>query len=153
MKEDGPCLVMDPLSLETEGFTFFDGKLKNQTFSAHGKIDPVTGNFCNFGYAATGLLTRDCSFFEIDPQGNVLYETFFEAPYYCMMHDYAITEHYAVFHIVPSTGNWDRLKAGLPHFGSTPHCRSILAYCPAAPALRAKTSAGSRHQRRSLPAM
>jgi carotenoid cleavage dioxygenase len=47
MKEDGPCLVMDPLSLETEGFTFFDGKLKNQTFSAHGKIDPVTGNFCN----------------------------------------------------------------------------------------------------------
>jgi len=117
MKEDGPCLIMDPLTLETEGFTFFDGKLKNQTFSAHGKVDPVTGNFCNFGYAATGLLTTDCSFFEIDPQGRVLYETFFEVPYYCMMHDYGLTENYAVFHIVPSTSNWDRLKAGLPHFG------------------------------------
>jgi carotenoid cleavage dioxygenase len=117
MKEDGPCLIMNPMTLDTTGFTNFDGQIKNQTFSAHGKIDPVTGNFCNFGYAATGLLTTDCSFFEIDPAGNVLYETFFEVPYYCMMHDYGLTENYAIFHIVPSTSNWDRLKAGLPHFG------------------------------------
>src|SRR5258707_6230695 len=34
-----------------------------------------------------------------------------------MMHDFAITEDYALFHIVPSIGSWERLKQGLPHFG------------------------------------
>ncbi len=117
MKEDSPVLLMDPLTLETDGYHSFDGKLQNQTFNAHAKIDPATGNMCTFGYAAKGLLTRDCSYFEIDPAGNLLFETEFEVPYYCMMHDYGLTEDYAVFHIVPSTSNWDRLKAGLPHFG------------------------------------
>ena len=117
MKEDSPCLIMDPLTLETDGYTNFDGKIKNQTFSGHGKIDPVTGNFCNHGYAATGLFTDDVSYFEIDPQGNVLFETFFKVPYYCMMHDFGLTEDYVVFHIVPSTGSWDRIKAGKPAFG------------------------------------
>jgi carotenoid cleavage dioxygenase len=117
MKEDSPCLLMDPLTLETDGYTRFDGKLKNETFSGHGKIDPITGNFCNHGYAATGLLTDDVSYFEIDPQGNLLFETFFKVPYYCMMHDFGVTQDYAVFHIVPITSNWDRLKDGKPHFG------------------------------------
>jgi carotenoid cleavage dioxygenase-like enzyme len=117
MKEDSPCLIMDPLSLETEGYTHFDGKLRNQTFSGHGKIDPVTGNFCNHGYAATGMFTDDVSYFEIDPAGNLLFETFFKVPYYCMMHDFGLTQDYAVFHIVPSTGSWDRIRAGKPAFG------------------------------------
>jgi len=117
MKEDSPCLIMDPLTLETTGYTDFAGGIRNQTFSAHAKIDPKTGNLCNFGYAATGLLTRDCSYFEIDPQGNALFETFFEVPYYCMMHDFGLTEDYALFHIVPITSNWQRLEANLPHFG------------------------------------
>jgi carotenoid cleavage dioxygenase-like enzyme len=34
-----------------------------------------------------------------------------------MMHDFGITEDYALFHIVPSIGSWDRLEQGLPHFG------------------------------------
>lgn len=117
LKEDSPPLVMDPLTLETEGFSDFDGKMRNQTFSAHPKIDPVTGNLCNFGYAATGLLTRDVSYMEISPDGELLFETFFEVPYYCMMHDFSITQDYAVFHLCPITSNWDRLKANKPHFG------------------------------------
>ena len=117
MKEDSPVLIMDPLSLETEGYSNFGGKLKNQTFNAHAKIDPGTGNLCTFGYAAKGLLTTDCSYYEISPSGELLFETEFEVPYYCMMHDYGLTEDYAVFHIVPSTSNWERLQAGLPHFG------------------------------------
>ena len=91
--------------------------MRNQTFSAHPKIDPVSGNLCNFGYAATGLLTRDVSYMEISPEGELLFETFFEVPYYCMMHDFSITQDYAVFHICPITSNWDRLKANKPHFG------------------------------------
>ena len=30
MKEDSPCLIMDPLTLETEGDTDFNGKLKDE---------------------------------------------------------------------------------------------------------------------------
>lgn len=117
MKEDSPVLIMDPLTLETEGYSDFGGRQQGETFGAHAKIDPKTGNLCNIGYAAKGLLTRDVTYMEISPDGEMLFETFFEVPYYCMMHDFGITEDYLVLHIVPSTSNWDRLKAGLPHFG------------------------------------
>ena len=117
LKEDSPALLMDPVTLATQGYTDFGGKMRSQTFTAHPKIDPVTGNMCAFGYAAKGLLTRDCSYMEISPSGELLQETFFEAPYYCMMHDFGLTQDYAVFHVVPIVGSWDRLEAGLPHFG------------------------------------
>ena len=117
MKEDSPCFLMDPLTLESKGYTDFGGKLKSQTFTAHPKLDPVTGNFCGFGYATKGLLTRDMSYFEIDPAGNLVREIEFQNPYYCMMHDFGVTEHYALFHVVPIVSSWERLEAGLPHFG------------------------------------
>lgn len=117
LKEDSPALVMDPLTLETFGYTNWGGKCTSQTFCAHPKIDPLTGNMVAFSYASKGLLTRDCTYMEISPQGELLKEVYFEVPYYCMMHDFGVTEDYAVFHIVPSTSNWERLRAGLPHFG------------------------------------
>ena len=117
MKEDSPCFLMDPLTLESKGYTDFGGALRSQTFCAHPKIDPKTGNFCGFGYATQGLLTKDMCYFEIDPQGKVVLEVPFENKYYCMMHDFGVTEDYVVFHTVPIVSSWDRLKAGLPHFG------------------------------------
>lgn len=117
LKEDSPPLLMDPVTLATHGYTDFGGKMRGQTFTAHPKIDPVTGNMCAFGYAAKGLLTRDCHYMEISPAGELIQETFFEAPYYCMMHDFGLTQDYAVFHVVPIVSSWERLKAGLPHFG------------------------------------
>ncbi len=121
LKEDSPPLVMDPLTLETtEGYIDFNGKMASQTFCAHPKIDPDTGNMCAFSYASTGLLTEDCSYMEISPDGELLFETAFKAPYYCMMHDFAITENYAVFHIVPIVSNWERLQQEKPHFAFDP---------------------------------
>ena len=116
LKEDSPAFEMDPITLESRNYTKF-GKLESQTFTAHPKIDPISGNWVAFGYAAKGLLTKDVSFFEIGPTGDVLKEIWFEVPYYCMMHDWGVTQDYAVFHIVPSIGSWDRLEKGLPHFG------------------------------------
>ena len=69
MKEDSPCLIMDANSLETEGYTNFGGDLPISAFTAHPKIDPDTGNFCGFGYSLAGPLTRECCYFEIDPNG------------------------------------------------------------------------------------
>ncbi|MED5545157.1 MAG: carotenoid oxygenase family protein [Pseudomonadota bacterium] len=117
MKEDSPALLMDPVTMETTGFETFGGTMKGQTFTAHPKIDPVTGNMVAIGYAASGLCTDDVAYYEVNPQGELIREVWFKVPYYCMMHDFAITEDYLVIHIVPSIGSWERLEKGLPHFG------------------------------------
>ena len=117
LKEDSPALVMDPATMETLGYTWFNGKMTGQTFTAHPKIDPATGNMIAFGYAASGLCSDDCTYYEVTPEGELIHEIWFKAPYYNMMHDFAITQDYALFHIVPSIGSWDRLEKGLPHFG------------------------------------
>ncbi|PJG46204.1 lignostilbene alpha-beta-dioxygenase [Sphingobium sp. LB126] len=133
LKEDSPALAMDPATLETEGYTDFGGKMKGETFTAHPKTDPVTGNMCGFGYASKGILTRDMTYYEISPQGELLYDIWFETPYYCMMHDFAITEDYALFSVMPMTSSWERLKAGKPHFGFDTSMPSHLAVVPRKP--------------------
>lgn len=117
MKEDSPALLMDPASMETIGFETFGGKMTGETFTAHPKIDPATGNMVAIGYAAKGLTTDDVTYLEVSPDGTLIREEWFKVPYYCMMHDFGITPDYLVLHIVPSIGSWERLEKGLPHFG------------------------------------
>ena len=117
MKEDSPCLLMDQNTLETFGYTDFDGALGQKPFCAHPKIDPVTGNMCAFSYMAAGPLTHDMSYFEISPAGEVLFEIPFLNKYLCMMHDFAITADYAVFNVMPLLTSMDRLEKRMPYFG------------------------------------
>ena len=117
MKEDSPALVMDPASMETFGFEKFGGKMTGETFTAHPKIDPATGNMVAIGYAASGLCTDDVTYMEVSPTGELLREVWFKVPYYCMMHDFGITEDYLLLHVMPSIGSWERLEEGKPHFG------------------------------------
>lgn len=117
LKEDSPALVMDPATMETAGFEKFGGKMTGETFTAHPKIDPGTGNMVAIGYAASGLCTDDVCYYEVSPEGELLREKWFKVPYYCMMHDFGITPDYLVLHIVPSIGSWERLEQGKPHFG------------------------------------
>lgn len=118
LKEDSPPVAMDPETLETLDTHYdFGGKMTSQTFTAHPKIDPKTGNMLAFSYAAKGLLTRDVVFYTINPAGEIIKEVGFEIPYYCMMHDFGITEDYVVFHVIPITSDWERLENNLPHFG------------------------------------
>ena len=117
LKEDSPAVAMDANTLETFGYHDFDGQVTSPTFTAHPKIDPRTGDMCCFGYAAKGLLTTDMVYYEITADGRKTKEVWFTIPYYAMMHDFGLTKDYAIFHVVPCTSSWDRLKAGLPHFG------------------------------------
>lgn len=130
LKEDSPALAMDAGSLETFGFTDFDGGMTGETFTAHPKTDPATGNMCGFGYASKGVLTRDMAYYEIDANGRVLFDIWFETPYYCMMHDFAITPDYALFTVMGMTSSWERLQAGKPHFGFDTSLPSYLAVVP-----------------------
>jgi carotenoid cleavage dioxygenase len=117
LKEDSPPLAMDPETMETKGYSDFGGRMMSETFTAHPKIDPFSGDLCGFGYAAKGLLTKDIVYYEITPSGKIEREVWFELPYYCMMHDFGVTRDYACFHVVPIVSSWERLRQGLPHFG------------------------------------
>jgi carotenoid cleavage dioxygenase-like enzyme len=129
-KEDGRAYRVDPRTLQTLGSYDFGGKLTSQTMTAHVRIDPVTGEMFFFGYEAQGTATNIISYCVADREGNLISEHHFEAPYCAMMHDFAITEHYALFPIYPTTCDLDRLKAGGDHWIHEPDRDSWLGVMP-----------------------
>src|SRR5580700_2608672 len=115
-KEDGRPYRVDPLTLATIGRHDFGGKLKSETVTAHVRIDPQTGEMFSFGYEADGLASTKVAYCIADKQGKLIREQWFDAPYCAMMHDFAISEHYALFPIYPTTCDMARLKAGGDHW-------------------------------------
>lgn len=67
--------------------------LSSKTFTAHPKLDALTGNLVGYGYEATGLATRDVCYFEVDPDGRVLVETYFEWPFVGFIHDCILSQY------------------------------------------------------------
>lgn len=120
LKEDSPPVAMDPLTLETKGNWDFYGKLSSQTFTAHPKIDPQTGEMIAFGYASKGIDTDDITYYVINPKGEIVHEVWFKMPYAAMQHDFGVTKDYVVFHVVPICSSLERAKAGKPTFGWDP---------------------------------
>ena len=105
---------IDPDTLDTVGEFNWDGDLSSQTATAHPKIDPRDGSLVFFGYMARGETTPDIAYYEADASGKIVHEAWFEAPYSSMVHDWAVTENFVIFPIIPLTASLDRLKAGGP---------------------------------------
>lgn len=116
LKEDGLPYVIDPVTLETLGTWDFAGRYKSQTFTAHPKIDPVTGEMITFGYEATGLATDDLYVYFIDASGNVTREVRLKVPYVSMLHDIGLTSHHIIFPVFPYVADMERLRAGKLHW-------------------------------------
>lgn len=116
IKEDALPYRIDPRTLDTIGPWDFHGAYKSQTFSAHPKIDPVTGEMLTFGYEATGLASDDLFFHTIDAKGHVTREVRLKVPYVSMIHDFAITEKHVIFPVFGYVTNMERLKAGKVHW-------------------------------------
>jgi carotenoid cleavage dioxygenase-like enzyme len=115
-KEEGLPYEIDPNTLETRGPSDFAGEWKSQTFTAHPKIDPETGETFAFGYEATGLASNDVYLYSFDAEGNITWEVRFEVPYSSMLHDMALTKDYVV---IPGGGTMtstERLEEGRPHW-------------------------------------
>ncbi len=115
-KEDGLPYQIDPETLATLGRFDFGGKLKSETFTAHTRIDPKTGEMFAFGYEATGMASKDVSYWIVSRDGAIVSEQFFKAPYCSMMHDFVVTENWAVFPVFPTIADLDRIKAGGAHW-------------------------------------
>ncbi|HTL19892.1 MAG TPA: carotenoid oxygenase family protein, partial [Steroidobacteraceae bacterium] len=115
-KEDGRPYRMDPHTLATIGRYDFGGRLESATVTAHVRIDPQTRELFFFGYESDGLASTKVSYCIADARGNLTREQCFDAPYCAMMHDFTITEHYALFPIYPTTCDLERLRAGGDHW-------------------------------------
>jgi len=110
---------IEPGTLATRGTCNFDGALSGP-FTAHPKIDPVTGELFFFGYNASGPFTPTLSFGSIDASGHATRFDRFEAPYASMVHDFIVTERHLLFPVLPITGSMMRAMKGRPPYAWEP---------------------------------
>ena len=133
LKEAARPVEIDRDSLATIGTHDFDGALTSETFTAHPKIDPATGEMVAFGYFTKGVADRLIELYFIDPAGTLMRTERFDAPYPSMVHDFMLSEHYAVFTICPMVCDWDRVKAGEAFFHWDDRKDTMVGVVPRAP--------------------
>ena len=95
--------------LETVGPVDFGGI--DTAFTAHGKIDPGTGELIAFGYQ---FARPHPTFYRIDRRGQVVERRAIDMSTPCLMHDFAMTEHHAIFFDTPTVMVQDWGGGGLP---------------------------------------
>src|SRR5919198_161652 len=85
--------------LETIGLCDFGGRLK-AAMTAHPKCDPVTGELHFFGY---DVRPPYLTYYRLSASGELVCGADIAIPGPSLLHDFAITEHYAVFLDLPIT--------------------------------------------------
>lgn len=99
--EAGLPHALDPVTLDTLGCCDFHGRLRGyQTFSAHGKEDPRTGRFYNFGMTM-GLRGMCMDLYRTGPDGRMEAQNRVDIGPHPFVHDFAMTENYLVFFVGP----------------------------------------------------
>nr|WP_166179600.1 carotenoid oxygenase family protein [Altererythrobacter segetis] len=116
LKEDALPIEIDPDTLDTIGQWDFGGDYKSETFTAHPKVDPTSGEMIAFGYEATGLASDDLFVYFIDGHGQVAREVRLKVPYVSMIHDFAVTQDHLIFPFACYTTSMERLEAGKVHW-------------------------------------
>ena len=107
--EGGLTHSMNTETLETYGACDFDGGI-DILCSAHYKIDPVSGDMLFF--AAVG---SNMTWYQADAVTGKVVDTFtFDMGCPALVHDYIVSELYAIFLISPSQFRLDRIREGRP---------------------------------------
>jgi carotenoid cleavage dioxygenase len=118
-------MEIDPASLLATGYCDFEGRLSGP-FTAHPKVDPVTGELLFFGYNAAGPFSKTLSFGTIASDGRVTSRHTFEAPFASMVHDFMVTPNHVLFPILPLSGSLARARSGRPPYAWEPELGSWL---------------------------
>lgn len=116
LKEASRPIEIDPLTLATLGTHDFKGTLRSQTFTAHPKRDPETGEVIAFAYNTRGGASDEIEVYWISPDGEIVRTEAFRAPYSSMVHDFHVSRNFIAFTICPMVCDWDRVKNGEPYF-------------------------------------
>jgi carotenoid cleavage dioxygenase len=130
LKEDGLPYELDPNTLETRGQWDASGAWRSQTFSAHPKLDPLTGEMVSFGYEATGLASDDLYIANLNAQGRVTDSVNVKVPYVSVIHDMALTHRHIVIPFGGYVTSEQRLKDGRIHWGWDATKPSMIGVMP-----------------------
>ncbi len=130
LKEDDLPYEIDPDTLETIRRTDMNGQIGSACFTAHPKVDPVTDELLGFSYQARGDGTKDIVFYVFDAGGRKINEVEFEMPYAGMVHDFAVTDEWAVFPFFPMMTDMEKVKAGGAYFEYHPDKPTHVALVP-----------------------
>ena len=130
LKEDSLPHLINPVTLETTGKWDFGGEYRSLTFTAHPKVDPLTGEMIAYGYEATGPASRDVFSYTIDRTGQVVREARFQVPYVSMMHDIALTQKHILFPFGGYVTSPERLAEGNIHWGWDDSLPSYVGILP-----------------------
>lgn len=99
--EQGLPVELDPVTLATRGEFNFGGCLNEVSpFAAHPKFDAATGEMFNFGVAFSATEPR-LNVYRFDARAGLLYRQRLPLPYACSLHDFGLSQHYAVFYLSP----------------------------------------------------
>ncbi|XP_019150854.1 PREDICTED: carotenoid 9,10(9',10')-cleavage dioxygenase 1-like [Ipomoea nil] len=89
--------VLEDGDLQTLGMLDYDKRL-GHAFTAHPKVDPVTGEMFTFGYAQKAPFVT----YRVISKDGLMHDPVpITIPASVMMHDFAITENYAIFMDLP----------------------------------------------------
>lgn len=114
-------------SLETIGEETFGGKL-NCPFTAHPKVDPMTGEMMFIGYNL--VQPPFLQYGIVNNQGEIAQIVPIELPVGVMMHDFAITANYTIFFNLPYTFRPERIAQGKPAFAFEAETPSYFGILP-----------------------
>lgn len=116
LMEGGLPTELDPNTLATLGEYDFAGKLGGP-MTAHPKVDPVTGELLFFGYSP---IPPFLTFYRADARGQLFSIEPIAGGMPAMVHDFAITENYAVFFVCPLMFRLENLGSDRPVFSWEP---------------------------------
>ena len=100
--EFGYPYIINPDDLSTEGVFNYEGKLTGN-MTAHPRIDPATGELIFFGY---NVMEPYLTYMRADANGNMLQVEPIDLTGPSMIHDFAVTDNYAVFMEMPVRFSW-----------------------------------------------
>ncbi|HVX09687.1 MAG TPA: carotenoid oxygenase family protein [Pirellulales bacterium] len=116
LQEQSEPFEIDPAGLERGAYLTTGGQ-----FTAHPKIDPVTGQLVWFAYfVGPQRFSPLIDYGVTDHAGAITRRDRFAAPYAAVIHDFMVTRNYVMFPVLPLTGDLDRAKRGLPPWAWEP---------------------------------
>jgi carotenoid cleavage dioxygenase len=70
----------------------------------------------SFGYEADGHATNAIAVFEYTPAGKLVWNTKVSAPYICALHDFAVTDNFIAFFLMPLNIDAEQMERGGIHW-------------------------------------
>jgi carotenoid cleavage dioxygenase len=137
LKESGRPYELDPHTLQTLGERDFGGRLTSQTFTAHPKIDPLTGECLAFAYNCEGVASDEIEVHTLSPNGTLTRSERFKAPYGSMVHDWLVSRNYIAFVICPMVCDWQRVQKGEPYWHWDSSKKTMVGIYPRAEGVKA----------------